>query len=420
MSESRNPIRWISSLYFVQGLQFFVVMLIAGFMFKRLGIPNDQIARWTGVIGMAWALKPLWSPLVELAKSKKVIVVVLQFTGAAGLGLLALALQASAFFALSIAVLFFLAYASATHDIACDGLYMDALDSKRQATYAGWQGAFFNASKFLTLGGLMVLAGHLESRLGVLNAWTTIFALLAALLAGLATWNARALPNPRRTSTEAVRLVDVLADLLRKPGIWKMMLFIIVFRLAEGQVQTIGPLFLVEARDKGGLGLSSDQVGVAYGTVGTAAFLVGSVLGGYFTSWWSLRRAMPVLVIAMLVPNIVFYALSVTRPADDWTISAAIGLEMLAYGFGFVGMVLFIMQAVAPGRFQTAHYALGSGVMQLGFVLAKTVSGDLQLSVGYADFFAWTVGCGLLPLALLPWIPMPRGEQQLAAGRQRE
>ena len=272
--------RWIPTLYFVQGLQFFVVMLIAGLMFKQMGVANDQIARWTGLIGLAWAFKPLWSPLVELARSKKAVVVAMQFSGAAGLGLLALALQASAFFALSIAVLFFLAYASATHDIACDGLYMGALDEKRQAAYAGWQGAFFNASKFLTLGGLMVLAGRLETRMGVFNAWSLIFALLAVLLALLAAWNAKALPNPERAAAEPVKLPEIVADFLKKPGIWKMVVFIVLFRLAEGQVQTIGPLFLIEARDKGGLGLTSEQVGGVYGTVGTAAFL--------FPLWWML------------------------------------------------------------------------------------------------------------------------------------
>ena len=408
----RSPIRWISSLYFVQGMQFFVVMLIAGLMFKRMGVANDQIARWTGLIGLAWAFKPLWSPLIELARSKKAVVVAMQFSGAVGLALLALALQADAFFALSISVLFFLAYASATHDIACDGLYMGALDAKRQATYAGWQGAFFNASKFLTLGGLMVLAGRLETRLGVFNAWSVIFALLAVLLALLAAWNARALPDPQRVSGEQVRLAEIVADFLKKPGIWKMVVFIVVFRLAEGQVQTIGPLFLVEPRDKGGLGLTSEQVGGVYGTVGTAAFLVGSILGGYFTSWLSLKRAMPVLVVAMAVPNVVFWALSVVLPASLWAISAAVGVEMLAYGFGFVGMVLFIMQAVAPGRFPTAHYALGSGVMQLGFVFAKLISGDIQVAVGYPHFFAWTVACGLPALGLLLWVPMPTSMQK--------
>ncbi len=157
-----SPMRWIPSLYFVQGLQFFVVMLIAGLMFKQMGVANDQIARWTGLIGLAWAFKPLWSPLVELARSKKMVVVAMQFSGAVGLGLLALALQASHFFALSIAVLFFLAYASATHDIACDGLYMASLDSKRQAAYAGWQGAFFNGARFFITGVVLKLAGYLE------------------------------------------------------------------------------------------------------------------------------------------------------------------------------------------------------------------------------------------------------------------
>ncbi len=403
-----SPMRWIPTLYFVQGLQFFVVMLIAGLMFKQMGVANDQIARWTGLIGLAWAFKPLWSPLVELARSKKMVVVAMQFSGAVGLGLLALALQASAFFALSIAVLFFLAYASATHDIACDGLYMAALDDKRQAAYAGWQGAFFNASKFLTLGGLMVLAGRLESSMGVFNAWSLIFAMLAGLLALLAAWNAKALPNPERTSAETVKLPEVVADFLEKPGIWKMVVFIVLFRLAEGQVQTIGPLFLIEARDKGGLGLTSEQVGGVYGTVGTAAFLVGSILGGYFTAWLGLKRAMPVLVLAMAIPNAVFWGLSLALPTSLWQISAAVGVEMAGYGFGFVGMILYIMQVVAPGRFQTAHYALGSGVMQLGFILSKTLSGDIQVTMGYQHFFLWTLLCGLPALLLLLWVPMPR------------
>ncbi len=405
---TRNPMRWVPSLYFVQGLQFFVVMLIAGLMFKQMGVANDQIARWTGLIGLAWAFKPLWSPLVELARSKKRVVVAMQFAGAVGLAVLALALQASAFFALSIAVLFFLAYASATHDIACDGLYMSALDEKRQAAYAGWQGAFFNASKFLTLGGLMVLAGRLETGLGVFKAWSLIFLMLAVLLAGLAAWNARALPDPARPSGEPVKLAEVVADFLKKPGIWKMVLFIVLFRLAEGQVQTIGPLFLIEPRAAGGLGLTSEQVGGVYGTVGTAAFLVGSILGGYFTAWLSLRRAMPVLILAMAVPNAVFWALSLSLPESIWTISLAVGTEMFGYGFGFVGMILYIMQAVAPGRYATAHYALGSGVMQLGFIASKTISGDVQLALGYQHFFLWTLVCGVPALLLLWWVPMPR------------
>lgn len=419
MSLSRSPIRWVPSLYFVQGMQFFVVMLIAGLMFKNMGVANDQIARWTGVLGLAWAFKPLWSPFLELARSKKLIVVAMQFTGALGLALMALALQLPHWFAASIAVLFLLAYASATHDIACDGLYMASLDARQQAAYAGWQGAFFNASKFLTLGGLLVLAGHLERGMGVMNAWSVIFGLLAALLALLAAYNAYALPGTLNTEHAdlsvagvARTLREVIADFLRKPGIWMAILFIVMFRFAEGQVQTIGPLFLIEARDKGGLGLSTEQVGAVYGTVGTAAFLLGSILGGYFTSWLGLKRAMPWLIIAMAIPNVTFYYLALTLPPDMLHIGAAVAVEMLGYGFGFVGMILYIMQAVAPGRYQTAHYALGSGVMQLGFIFSKTISGDIQLAMGYQQFFLWTVACGVPALLLLLFVRWPEAKDE--------
>ena len=414
MDKNKSPIRWIPSLYFVQGLQFFVVMLIAGLMFKNMGVANDLIARWTGLLGLAWAIKPLWSPFLELARSKKLIVVAMQFAGSAGLGLMAIALQLPMYFAASIAVLFLLAYASATHDIACDGLYMAALDAKAQAAYAGWQGAFFNASKFLTLGGLLVLAGYLEKKVGVFNAWSTIFVLLGVLLAALASYNAYALPGTLNTEHADLTVASVLktlrevvADILLKPGIWIAILFIVLFRFAEGQVQTIGPLFLIEARDKGGLGLTTEQVGGIYGTAGTAAFLVGSILGGYFTAWLGLKRAMLVLILAMAVPNIVFYVLASALPSDLFHIGLAVSIEMFGYGFGFVGMILYIMQAVAPGKYQTAHYALGSGVMQLGFILSKTISGDIQIALGYQQFFLWTIACGVPALVLMFFVKMP-------------
>ena len=408
---------WVPTLYFVQGMQFFVVMLIAGLMFKSLGVSNELIARWTGVLGLAWALKPLWSPFLELARSKKLIVVATQVTGAVCLGLMAVALQLPAWFGAALVVLFLIAYASATHDIACDGLYMGALDAKQQAAFAGWQGAFFNAARFFITGVILKVAGQLEGSMGAANAWSTVFAGLALLVLLLAAYNARMLPGTANTehsemTAAGVRrlLKDVLLDFFSKPGIWRAVVFIVLFRFAEGQVQTIGPLFLLEARDKGGLGLTTSQVADVYGWVGTGAFLLGSVLGGYFTSWLGLKRAMPVLIVAMAVPNATFYALSHWLPTDLVHIGAAVGIEMLGYGFGFVGMILFIMQAVAPGKFQTAHYALGSGVMQLGFIFSKTFSGDVQGRLGYEHFFLWTLIAGVPALLLLAWVRMPEKE----------
>lgn len=412
-----RALRWVPTLYFVQGLQFFVVNLILALMLKNQGVANDRIAAWTAALGLAWAFKPLWSPFLELARRKKAVVVAMQYAGAALLVVAAIALQFPFWFALLIGAMFVFAFTSATHDIACDGLYMAALDSRAQALYVGWQGAFFNASKFLALGGLMKLAGWLEVGVGVQQAWSFIFLLLAAMLAALATWNARALPDPitprvvgeSGTAWRSVAATQkaVVLGFLAKPQIWLAIVFIVLFRFGEGQVQTIGPLFLIEPRAQGGLGLTTSQVGDLYGIAGTAAFLGGSILGGSFTAWLGLRRAMPLLIAAMVVPNLVFWQLSVHVPASLWAVGAAIALESFFYGFGFVGMILFIMQVVAPGPFQTAHYALGTGVMQLGFIFSKFISGSLQLQMGYAPFFLWTVIAGLPVLALLWWVRWP-------------
>lgn len=416
----RSPITWVPSLYFVQGLQFFVVMLIANLMFKNMGVPNDVNTRWTGILGLAWALKPLWSPFLEVLHSKKFIVVTMQYTGALGLGLLTIAMQQQEYFVPCVAVLFFIAYAAATHDIACDGLYMASLSKLQQAAYVGWQGAFFNASKFLANGGLLILVGILADRYGMRSAWTAVFAGLAVLVAVLATYNMWALPGVMSTAHRDfapaaiwATTVEIVGDFFSKKGIWLAVLFIVLFRISEGQVQTIGPLFMLEARDKGGLGLTNVEMGAVYGTAGTIAFLAGSILGGYFTAWLGLKRAMPLLIVAMTVPAMTFYCLAATGTTDLSLISILVCLESFFYGFGFVGMILYIMQAVAPGKYQTAHYALGTGVMQLGFILAKTISGDIQVAMGYEKFFLWTIVCGAPALLMLFFVKVPGREEQL-------
>jgi PAT family beta-lactamase induction signal transducer AmpG len=414
---TRHPLAWVPTLYLAQGLPFYSVALVAGLMFKSMGVPNEQIARWTGVLGLAWVFKALWSPFLELAASKKRVVVALQVTGGIALAALALALQLPAWFALAIGLLAVVSLASSTHDIAADGLYIANLSARQQAAYAGWQGAFFNGAKFLSLGGLVILAGFLEQRIGPPAAWATVFGLLGALLAGLGLYHVWALPETaRRVAGASVRgTVDVLVDVVRaffaKPGIWMGIVFILLFRLAEGQVQTIGPLFLRDARALGGLGLSTQEVGAIYGTAGTAAFLVGSILGGWFTSRVGLKRAMPVLILAMNVPNLVFWYLGALQPSNLGLVTAALSMEMFGYGFGFVGMILFIMQVIAPGRYQTAHYALGSGFMQLGFVLSKVVSGDIQQALGYRHFFLWVVLSALPVLVLTRFVRMTALEE---------
>ena len=407
VAPTRHPLAWVPTLYLAQGLPFYAVALVAGLMFKSLGVPNEQIARWTGVLGLAWVFKALWSPFLELARSKKRLVVTFQLIGGAGLAAVALALQLPAWFGVAIALLAVVSVASATHDIAADGLYIASLSARQQAAYAGWQGAFFNAAKFLSLGGLVILAGYLEARIGTGAAWTVVFGLLGAGLAGLGLYHGWALPGTLNVASTAGSarsiartLLDVVKAFFAKDGIWMAILFIVLFRAAEGQIQTIGPLFLRDARAVGGLGLSTAEVGAVYGTAGTVAFLVGSIAGGYFTAWIGLKRAMPFLILAMNLPNFVFYYLSTVQPDALSTIALALGTEMFGYGFGFVGIILFIMQVVASGKYQTAHYALGTGFMQLGFVLFKVISGDVQAALGYRSFFLWVLACALPVLVL--------------------
>jgi len=410
---TRSPLAWVPSLYFAQGLPFYAVAIVAGQMFKSMGVSNDDISHWTAIIMSAWIFKPLWSPFLELAPSKKLVVVGFQLIGGACLGLVAASLHLPFWFGACVAMLTLVAICSATHDVACDGLYIASLDASGQARYAGWTGTFFNAGRFISAGGLLLLAGYLEKTTGAVPAWTVVFCIVAAMMVALGLYNSWALPPARNTlavGTDAAAIAgtlwDVIVDYFRKPGIWVSILFIILFRAGEAQVQTIGPLFLREARNLGGLGLSTAEVGAVYGTVGTVAFIVGSIAGGYFTARLGLKRAMLALILAVNLPNAVFYYLSLAQPTSLPVIGVALSAEMFGYGFGFVGLILYMMQVVAPGKFQTAHYAFSTGFMQLGFSLFKYVSGDIQLALGYQHFFLWVLVAALPVAVLSQLIPM--------------
>jgi PAT family beta-lactamase induction signal transducer AmpG len=422
-AKQRSPVSWVLTLYFAQGLPFFMVNAVAGLMLKALGAGNDEIARWTGLLGLAWVFKPLWSPLLEVAPSKKWLVIVFQASGAAALAAMALALQLPAFFAAAIVVLAVVSVASASHDIACDGLYIASLEARSRAVYAGWLGACFNGAKLFATGALLILAGALEPRLGVVGAWCAVFLIAAGLMAVLAAYHVWALPDTRNAPPVADTrqgmagtLSEVLTSFFRLPGVWTAIGFIVLFRAGEAQVQTIGPLFLKDAREAGGLGLDTAQVGWSYGAAGTLAFLAGSILSGYFTAWLGLRRAVLPLVVAMNLPNLAFYALALWQPTSLWAISAAVSLETFGYGFGFVAVILFMMQFVAGSRYPTAHYALATGVMALGYVLFKTVSGDLQGALGYPAFFLWVLACALPVFVLLRWLPLKDETPEQADG----
>jgi PAT family beta-lactamase induction signal transducer AmpG len=407
-----HPAAWVPTLYFAEGIPFYTITLMALLFYQRLGVRNDTIALTTRLLGIPWSLKPLWSPLLEMYKTKKFFVVVTEFIGGLSLALLALCLPLPGVFRYSIAIFALIAFASSTHDIAADGLYIASLTPKQQAAYAGWQGGFYNVARFVAQGGLIILVGYLETRMAALRAWGIVFTLTGATLIAVSLYHMRMLPSggeerhSANLQESAQTFRDVVVSFFRKPNILLLLAFIFLYRLGEGQVTTIGPLFLKAARSSGGLALSTAQFGTIYGTFGTAAFILGTVLGGYFVSWIGLKRALLPLLLALNLPMAAYLYLSIALPSSMLLVTAAMSAEMFGYGFGFVGVILLMMQEIAPGKYQTAHYAFANSLMNLGLIVPGAVSGFIQVALGYRNFFVWVLISSVPALILARYIPV--------------
>ncbi|TPW11509.1 MAG: MFS transporter PAT family beta-lactamase induction signal transducer AmpG, partial [Halothiobacillaceae bacterium] len=139
---------------------------------------------------------------------------------------------------------------------------------------------------------------------------------------------------------------------------------------------------------RGGLGLTTQGVGVVYGTVGVIALTLGGLLGGYAISRWGLKRLLWIMVMAVNIPNAVYVYLALALPTDLTLISSAIAIEQFGYGFGFSAYLMFMIM-VADGEHKTAHYAICTGFMALGMMLPGMVSGWIQEQLGYLNFFIW-------------------------------
>ena len=400
-TETNHPLRWVPSAYFAMGLPFVILNMVCVLMFKGLGIADSQIALWTSIIMFPWTLKFLWSPLLELLPSKRMIVVATQIISGAGFACVALALHLPSFFAVCIALLAAAAFSGATHDIALDGLYMAELSEQDQAKYIGWQGAFYNIAKLVATGLLVYLAGVLidareaagaTSGEAALHAWTIIMGAAAVLLVVLGLYHRFSLPaGLKAEGTEkksaGEELKAVIGDFFRKKHIWLYIAFIILYRLGEGFVMKIVPLFLKADVASGGLGLSEQQIGLYYGTFGAAAFVLGSLLAGYYISHRGLKKALFSLVCIFNLPFLVYAWFAWAQPSSALLIGSGIVLEYFGYGFGFVGLTLFMMQQVAPGKHQMAHYAFASAIMNLSVMVTGAVSGFLSDALGYKMFF---------------------------------
>ena len=395
----RNPWAWIPSLYFAQGIPYVVVMTLSTVMYKNLGASNTDIALYTSWLYLPWVIKPLWSPLVDLFRTKRFWIVTLQFVIGVTFALVAFTLPGPKFFQLSLAVFWLMAFSSATHDIAADGFYLLAMKQGEQAAFVGVRSTFYRLASLSAQGALVYLAGMWTTSTGsVTHAWSLVFGLLSAIFLVVGAYHFFALPRPDsdRPTAGGQDLVKeffaVFAAFLRKPDILTVLAMLLLYRLAESQALKLLSPFLLDKREVGGLGLTTQQVGIVYGTVGIIALTLGGLVGGVVISRHGLKRLLWPMIVAMHLPIVAFLLLALFQPSSIGIVGAALAVEQFGYGFGFTAYMLYMMM-VADGPHKTAHYAICTGFMALGMMLPGMAAGWIQDHIGYVKFFAWVLAC---------------------------
>lgn len=396
-----NPWAWIPTLYFAQGLPYVAVMTISVIMYKRLGVSNAELAFYTGWLNLPWVIKPLWSPFIDLIKTKRWWITAMQLLIGAGLAGIAFTLPTAYFFQLTLAIFWLLAFSSATHDIAADGFYMLGLDSHEQALFVGIRSTFYRIATIAGQGLLIMLAGHLESTTGNIPfAWSITFMVLAGVF--LALWCRHRFILPRPESDRAADRVSISAlthgfgatfvSFFRKKQAGVAILFMLLYRLPEAQLAKMSIPFLVDPIAEGGLGLSTEQIGFVQGTVGIIGLTVGGILGGIAVSRGGLKRWLWPMVCAISLPDAVYVYLSYAQPASLWLINGCVFIEQFGYGFGFTAYMLYLIY-FADGEHKTAHYAICTAFMALGMMIPGMAAGWLQEWMGYRMFFIWIMAC---------------------------
>ena len=392
---ARNPWSWIPSLYFGQGIPYVVVMTLSVIMYKNLGISNTDIALYTSWLYLPWVIKPLWSPLVDMFRTKRHWIVVLQLVIGASLALVALTVQLPAFFQVTLAVFWLMAFSSATHDIAADGFYMLALKQYEQAAFVGVRSTFYRLAMIAGQGGLVFLAGRLTEISGnPALAWSVVMFVLAGMFAALGIYHYFILPKPA-TDVAVRKSQDITGDFFAtfksffaKKDILLILAFLLTYRLGEAQLLKLATPFMLDPVAQGGLGLSTSEVGIVYGTIGILALTVGGLFGGYMISRFGLKRMLWIMVLSVHLPDLVFVYLSIAQPTNIYFIGATLAIEQFGYGFGFAAYLLYMIM-ISEGENKTAHYAICTGFMALGMMLPGMASGWIQAQLGYVNFFIW-------------------------------
>lgn len=419
---SAGPWWWVPTLYFAEAVPLVVVTFLTTVMYKRLDVPNRDITLIAGWLYLPWVIKPLWSMVVEGTSTRRRWTLATEVLVAVGLGVLAVVVGWAESIPATIVVFAALAFLSATHDVAADGFYLAALDDRQQAFFVGIRATSYRIANVLGRGLLVMLAGGIETATGdVRAAWRWVYAILGVVFLATAGYHAAVLPLPAADRRHAGPVLSFAAlgqpvlSFFRKPGIARMLAFLLLYRLAEAQLVSLVSPFLLDDRGRGGLGLTTSEVGFVYGTLGIAMLSLGGILGGMLVARDGLGRWLWPMALAINLPNLAYVWLAFAQPESLWAISLAVGFEQFGYGFGFTAYMVYCM-VVARGDHQTVHYALCTGFMAAGMMLPGMASGWIQEQVGYPSFFLWVMVATIPGLVATAFIPLDAGEgrRQLA------
>ena len=418
MEKKRNPIAWVPSVYFGMGLPYIALSTVSVLIFADLKVDKELITFWTSLLVLPWSLKPLFSFVMELFGTKRQYVFITEAIMSLMFGLVCFALPLPSFFSITIALFAVLGISGSIQDIAGDGIYMQELSAKEQSIYAGWQGGFYNLAKILANGGLVFLAGRLSKSYGVLTGWMVVIGICALIMIALSLYHMTMLPKESKRasvnkSEKIAELWEMISSFFTKKYIWLYLLFIFLYRLGEGLAVKIAPLFLKDTIELGGLGLSNEVYGLIYGTAGSIAFVLGSILSGYFVASIGLKRALFALVCIFNIPFAVYLLLAYFQPTSLLWIGTGIVFEYFSYGFGFVGITLFMMQQIASGKYQMAHYAFANSLMNLSVMLPGMLSGKILHHIGgYQPFFVLVLVVTLPVILLSLRLPFAHGSEE--------
>jgi PAT family beta-lactamase induction signal transducer AmpG len=419
--QRQNGLWWVPTLAFVGAIPFVVAQQLSSVLYKNLGIPNSDITFYTSLLYLPWVLKPFWSPFIDIFKTKRFWIVFLQMLIGAGLAALSLSIQTPYFFLVSLIIFWFIAFASATHDIAADGFYMLALTTPEQAAFVGVRSLFFRIANIIGGGIPVIFVGRLAQQNGSLvQAWSSVMMMIAGIFITLTSYHFFTLPKPKAdqaslaSTNSSLTMRDVFAEFtttfsefFRKKEIVFAIIFILVFRLGEAQALKVVSLFMLDPREKGGLGLSNQDFGLVYSIVGISFLTIGGLLGGWLISLHGLKKMLWPMMVAIHLPNFAFVFLAATQPENLFIIAGALAVEQFGYGFGFTAF-LMIMMMISDGPKRTSHYALCTGLMAAGMMVPGAYSGDLSKFLGYIHFFLWVCLCtvpGLVMTAFLKIAP---------------